>query len=264
MMKNGNYLRQKDLRVKMAGEGVDALIITKVANVSYITGFKGDDSWAVVTPKRTYLLTDSRFTEQAQKECDCEVIERKEGLAKTAAEILGDQKRISTVAVEDCTPVNVFSMIKKQAARIGKIQKSSELVEGLREIKDRTEVLAIKRAAQVAVAAMGETIGEIRPGMTEGEVAGLLNLNMRKRGHRESFETIVAFGPNASRPHHLSAGRKLKKNDTILIDWGAKVGLYCSDLTRCFGVGRTSTEYRRVYEAVLEAQQAAIMAGRHW
>jgi Xaa-Pro aminopeptidase len=98
----------------------------------------------------------------------------------------------------------------------------------------------------------------IKPGVTESELAGRLDFQIRRAAASNSFETIVAFGPNASRPHHQPTSRKLKKNDTILIDFGARCKGYCCDITRCFTIGRPNPFYKKVYAAVQQAQTAAI------
>jgi Xaa-Pro aminopeptidase len=266
-------------------QGIDALVVTKVANVTYLTGFLGDDSWAMVTRQRKYLLTDSRYTEQANKECiNCIVVERKESLPKTAAKILDKLKSVKTVGVEDSASLAAFSALRKEIK--GRVKKVSDIVEKLREIKDEGEVENIKKAVDIAHKAFAATIKLVKTGISENELAGLLNFNIRRAGGRESFETIVAFGANASQPHHLSGQRKLKKNDTVLIDWGVKYKGYCCDLTRSFAVmggipcrgDRRSPSsawprvfggwhgqkrsvamlFTKVYNAVLEAQQAAI------
>jgi Xaa-Pro aminopeptidase len=128
----------------------------------------------------------------------------------------------------------------------------------LRNSKDGSEVAAIKEAAQIAAEAIEKTLKRIRPSVTENELAGSLDFAIRKLGAKNSFETIVAFGANASRPHHQPGTRKLKKDDTVLIDFGVRYRNYCCDLTRCFVVGRVSAFYRKVYNAVKEAQAAAV------
>ena len=237
MSDNNIVKRVKTLRAALKKQGADALIVTKFSNVTYLTGFMGDDSWAMVTPRRMYLLTDSRYTEQAKKECvGCAIIERKEGMARVVAAILDKNLSVKTIAVEDCASIAVFAALKKNVK--GRIKNASEVVEKLREIKDEKEIKTIKMAAEIAQAALATTMKYVKVGVSENELAGILNLNIRRLGGRESFETIVAFGANASRPHHLSGDRKLKKNDTVLIDWGVRYKGYCSDLTRSFTVGR--------------------------
>jgi Xaa-Pro aminopeptidase len=272
MSDNNTVKRVKNVRAVLKNLRADALIVTKFSNVTYLTGFMGDDSWAIVTGAKTYLVTDSRYTEQARTECaGYRIIERKEGMAKVVGQILQKQKAVKNIVVEDSASMAMFSALKKNVRR--RIKKVGEIVEKLREIKDEEEIKAIKKAAEIAQRALAATIRHIKPGVSENEVAGLLNLNMRRLGAKESFETIVAFGSNASQPHHLCSDRKLKKNDTVLIDWGAKYKGYCCDLTRSFAVvgdtvvvgagfkparGRGHSLFSKVYSAVLEAQSAAI------
>jgi Xaa-Pro aminopeptidase len=103
-----------------------------------------------------------------------------------------------------------------------------------------------------------QTIRQIKPGMTENELAGLLDFQIRKLGGTNGFDTIVAFGPNASRPHHQPSRKILKRNDTVLIDFGAKYKGYCCDITRCFAVGKSTAFYKGVFDVVEQAQAAAI------
>jgi Xaa-Pro aminopeptidase len=257
MSDNNIAKRVKNLKAVLKKQGADALIVTKVANVTYLTGFLGDDSWTLITPRRTYLLTDSRYTEQAKKECaGCTIIERTEGLSKTAASILNKLPHVKSLFVEDNVQLVTFSALRKNVKL--RLHTVGDAIEKLREIKDEKEIQTIKKAADIARRALAATMKYVRPGVSENELAGILNLNMRRLGGRESFETIVAFGPNASRPHHLSGDRKLKKNDTVLIDFGARYKGYCCDLTRSFAVGKSSRQFEKVYNAVFEAQTAAI------
>ena len=99
---------------------------------------------------------------------------------------------------------------------------------------------------------------KVKAGVSESELAGMVDFEMRRAGAINSFETIAAFGANASRPHHKPTGKKLKKNDTVLIDFGVKYKGYCCDLTRCFPVGKVSRDYKKMYRAVQESQAAAI------
>ncbi|MDH4241489.1 MAG: M24 family metallopeptidase, partial [Phycisphaerae bacterium] len=216
---------------------IDCLIVTKPANVTYTTGFMGDDSWAAITKRAVYLLTDSRYTEQAEKECiGCGIIQRKDSLADAAAKLFKKLKSVRTVAVEKSTSVAAFGALKKHVKL--RLKATSDIIESVRRTKDSSEFAAIKAAARIAAEALKQTLRYIKPGVTESELAGMLDFEIRKLGARNSFETIVAFGPNASRPHHQPSKRKLKKRDTVLIDFGARYKGYCSDITRSFAMGR--------------------------
>ncbi|MGB2808841.1 MAG: M24 family metallopeptidase, partial [Sedimentisphaerales bacterium] len=160
------------------------------------------------------------------------------------------------VAVEKTTSVAAFEALKKHLKL--RLKATSDIIESVRRIKDSSEIVAIKAAASIAAKALEQTVGYIKPGVTESELAGRLDFQIRKLGATNSFETIVAFGPHASRPHHQPSKRKLKKRDTVLIDFGARYKGYCSDITRSFAIGRPTRFFEKVYEAVQQAQAAAI------
>lgn len=249
--------RISDVRKLLKQKKLNALIITSGANVTYISGFLGDDSWAAITNNAVYLLTDNRYTEQAKKQCrGCKIIVRKGPMGQAVAEILAKSKGTKSIAVESSTTIEQLVQLKKHIKQ--PVKSVSGIVESLRRTKDNTEIKKIKAAIKIAAKALKNTLRKIRPGITESELAGVLDLEIRKLGSQNSFETIVAFGANAAEPHHISGSRRLKKNDTVLIDFGARLNGYCSDLTRCFTIGKINTRYAKAYEAVEQAQKAAI------
>jgi Xaa-Pro aminopeptidase len=230
------------------------LVVTKQANVTYITGFSGDDSWALVMPRTIYLITDSRYTEQTAKECSgCKIIERTGRMADAVARLL---KKSDTIGVEDSTSIGAFYALRRAAS--SSIRKASQVVESVRQCKDDAEVSAIRSAAGIAFKALDRALKRVRRGMTEGDLAGIIVYEMAKLGAGSSFEPVVAFGPNASRPHHRPGKNRLKTNQPILIDWGAVYKGYCCDMTRCFAFGKVARPYIKAYQAVCEAQQAAV------
>ena len=251
--------RIKAVRHQLKNKKINCFIVMNPANVTYTTGFMGTDSWAVITKKQVYLLTDSRYTEQAQKECAaCRIIQRADSssLAETAAKLVKKLKVIRAVAIEKSASLADFELLKKNVnARLRTI---ANVIEAIRSNKDRSEIAAIRSAASIAAKALQQTLDSVSPGMTENELAGVLNLQIRKLGATNSFDTIVAFGPNASRPHHQPSTKKLKQKDTILIDFGAKYKGYCCDITRCFAVGRPTAFYEKVFAVVKQAQATAI------
>ena len=249
--------RIKAIRRELNKKKIKCLIITKPANVTYTTGFLGDDSWAAITKGNVYLLTDSRYTEQARGECPyCTIIERSNSMSELAAKLVKKQKSVRTVTVEKSTSLADFEGLKKHVK--ARFRSVADVIETVRSSKDRSEIVIIEAAASIAAQALKQTLRYIKPGVTENELAGMLDFKIRKLGATNSFETIVAFGPNASRPHHQPSRRKLKQKDTVLIDFGAKYKGYCSDITRCFAVGGPTTFYKKVYDVVEQAQAAAI------
>lgn len=253
--------RIKAIRRRLDKKKISCLALTSPANVTYITGFLGADSWAVVAGGRVYLLTDSRYTEQAQQECpSCRIVERTGLLAEALASLLKKLKSIRTVTVEESTSLADFEQLKKTVK--ARLRTAANVVEPIRSVKDQSELATIRAAASISNRALRQTLPYIRPGITESELAGRLDFQIRKLGARNSFETIVAFGPNASRPHHQPGKKKLKKKDAVLIDFGARYKGYCSDITRCFTLGGMTALYRRIYDVVEQAQAAAIQAIR--
>jgi Xaa-Pro aminopeptidase len=252
--------RIKAISRELNKKRINCLVVTKPANVTYTTGFLGDDSWAVIAKGRVYLLTDSRYTEQAQSQCPhCKIIQHADSLAKAAARLVKKLKSVSAyggVTVEKSTSLADFEALRKHAKARPKWV--ANVIETIRSNKTASEIAAIEAAARVATQALKRTLRHIKPGATESELAGMLDFQIRKLAAKNSFETIVAFGPNASRPHHQPGRKKLKQKDTVLIDFGAKCEGYCCDITRCFVLGPMTTFYKKVHDTVRQAQAAAI------
>jgi Xaa-Pro aminopeptidase len=265
------------IRRELDKKKIRFLLVTRPANVTYITGFLGEDSWAAVAKGRVYLLTDSRYTEQAQKECpSCKIIDRAGPMAGAVANLVKRLKSVRTVVVEDSVSMADFEQLKKTVKAVGcamhtflvegvppsnrgqDARDTTGIIETVRSIKDESEIAAIKSAAAISTKALEQLLQHIKPGVTESELAGLLDFQIRKLGARSSFDTIVAFGPNGSRPHHQPGKRRLRKKDAVLIDFGAKYKGYCSDITRCFVIGGMTAFYKKVYDIVEQAQAAAI------
>jgi Xaa-Pro aminopeptidase len=246
--------RIRAIRCQLKKKRIKSLLVTKPANVTYATGFLGDDSWALIAEGGVYLLTDGRYTEQAKNQCPaCRIIERKGAMVEAVAKKL---RSLRSVAVEKSISLAAMEGLEKFVKC--RLKPVADIIESVRSIKDKTEIAAIRVAARIAAQALRKTLAYIKPGMTENELAGRLDFHIRRAGAANSFETIVAFGPNASHPHHRPTSRKLKKNDTVLIDFGVRFSGYCCDITRCFVIGRPNPFYKKVFAVVREAQTAAL------
>jgi Xaa-Pro aminopeptidase len=249
--------RLKAIRQRLKSRRVSCLILTKPANVTYVTGFLGEDSWAALAGGRVYLLTDSRYTEQARNECpSCKIIDRAGPMADAVAALVKGLKSVRTVTVEQSISVGEFEQLKKTVK--GRLRTAANVIEAVRMVKDDSEIATIRAAASISSKALKRILPHIVPGVSESELAGMLDFQIRRLGARNSFETIVAFGANASRPHHQPGARKLRARDTVLIDFGAKYKGYCSDITRCFAVGAPTALFKNVFDVVERAQAAAI------
>jgi Xaa-Pro aminopeptidase len=249
--------RVKKVRAKLKAAKADALIVTLGSNVSYLSGFSGDDSWLILTGSGAVLVTDSRYTLQAKKECPaCRIFERKGSMIDAVAGILKKLPKVKTAAVENKIELTLFRLLRKKLSV--RIKPVKNLVESIRAVKDKSEIAAIRRAIEISEKALGKVLPKIRAGYSEAQVAAMLEFEMKQAGANPAFETVVAFGSNSAMAHHRPTNRKLKKVDTILIDYGAKFNGYCCDITRCFATGRVTSFYAKVYKTVLDAQTAAI------
>jgi Xaa-Pro aminopeptidase len=245
------------IRQRLREKNIDILILTSPCNVTYTTGFLGHDSWAVITGRAVHLLTDSRYIEQAQKECpSCKIHQRPANMAPFCTTLIQKSGPHARIAMEDSIAVSQFKSMQKQVKQ--RIRTVSSLVEAVRAAKDTSELRAIKRAVSIATKALAQTLIQINPGITEIALAGLLDYHIRLQGATNSFNTIVAFGANGSRPHHQPGTRTLRKRDSLLIDFGAQFQGYCSDITRCFVIGRPTALFEKTYAVVQQAQAAAI------
>lgn len=251
--------RLKGVKAGMKAAGFDALVITCNENLTYMTGFTGHESALVIAGGKMTMVTDSRYTEQAKGEClGCSFYEHGKGLAKGIWEVLSKKKNVKVVGLEGLCSFDAFNAYKK--AIKAKVKPAKGLVEAGRRTKDSDEAKKVAKASKIAYEALEETLSYARVGITENELSGMLDFQMRKRGSKTCFETILCFGGNCSRNHHQPGNRKMKKNDTMLIDWGAMFKSYGSDTTRCFAIGKASKEYEKVYYAVLESNLAGIAA----
>jgi Xaa-Pro aminopeptidase len=258
--------RIKKVRTKLGAAKADALLVTLGSNVSYLSGFSGDDSWLILTGRGAVLVTDSRYTLQAKKECPaCKIYQRKGSMIDAVAGILKKLPKVRTAAVEDKIELAVFKILRKKLpaspAKRGepvRIKPVKNIVESVRAVKDKSEIAAIRKAIEISEKSLEKVLPKIRAGYSETQVAAMLDFEMKQAGANPAFETVVAFGSNSAMAHHRPTTRKLKKVDTILIDFGAKLNGYCCDMTRCFATGRVNNFYAKVYKTVLEAQTNAI------
>lgn len=259
---NTKLIRQRlrCLREDLREKDLSGLLVTKVENVRYLTNFSGHDSWVLLTADTCLLITDSRYTEQARGECiGCRIVQRKEALPKALARQIGRLKRIRRIGIERSVSIGTLGKVRQALRPQGiSVRPVEGLVEQLRSIKEPGEVRLIQKAARIAWDCLHASIRYLRAGMTEQQLTARLEYEMRMRGMRAGFDTIIAFGPNGSRNHHQPSGRKLRANDSILIDFGVCADGYTCDITRSFAWGRAGREYERAWTAVYAAQQAAI------
>jgi len=243
--------------------GVQALLVTHPHDIRYLTGFIGEDSWALVRGG-TYKITvvsDFRFREQIQNQAPhVSVRMRKAGLAQELATLIR-RFRIERVALQaDWVTLALRKALAKQVGAKRLVPVEDGMLPQ-RAVKDRREIAAIQGALRIQQEAFRRTVAQIEPGQTEQHIAAFLEYQMRLLGaDGPSFATIVAADANASLPHAIPGSRKVKKGGVVLIDWGAKLKGYCSDLTRVVAIGKMPAKIRHIYRVVHDAQLAAIDA----
>lgn len=256
-------LRRKKLRVLIKQAKAESLLVTNFHNVTYLTGFTGDDSYLLVTADGEILITDPRYTTQLEEECPGLPLEiREPGVTMLA----GTTKAVSNAKVGrlgiegNSATVSLRDSLAKELPSI-ELVTTEDLVEQLRIVKDTTEIEATRVACVQARRAYDVVRASITTNMTELEVAAELEYQARRFGAKSlSFPPIVAVGPRAALPHARPTQRKLGESDFTLVDWGVNSGLYMSDLTRIIVTGKISPKLRKIYEVVLKAQLAAIDA----
>ncbi|HEV1993716.1 MAG TPA: Xaa-Pro peptidase family protein [Candidatus Acidoferrum sp.] len=256
-----SYLRRLELlRQRLRKAGASAILVTHPPNVYYLCGFTGDSGALLVENSRLTLYTDGRFRIQAREEsrgARVEIVRVSPPVAAGAA--LGGRRRPLECAYEDDrVTVAQLAGMRKHAGPSVRWLRLGGAVEALRVVKDAGEIRFMRDAAALASRVVAEVIELIRPGMRECEVAAEIDYKLRRGGASgTSFETIVASGPRSALPHARPTGKVLARNELVVLDLGAILRGYSSDLTRTVYLGRAPKEIRRWYGAVVEAQAAA-------
>jgi len=255
------------LRESLGRADLDALLVTSLPNVRYLTGFSGSNALLVVTARDCVLITDFRYALQIQNEVGSAATVRIEsnnlwtGLWAQLATMIG----VDRVGFESMHLLHRdFQRLLEQGGR-WQWRPTLDVVEALRVSKDRGEVAHIERAVAIAEAALTATLPLIRVGLTESAVAGILERNLRDAGSEAyPFPSIVASGPRSALPHARAADRLLQRGDFVLLDFGAVFEGYCSDITRTVVLGGASDAQREAHDVVREANlraSGAIRAG---
>jgi len=252
--------RLEQLRELLETDELDGMVVTQPENRRYLSGYTGTDGALFLSPDRAVLITDFRFTEQASREAPrYEVVEALPEALPGELARLARETDARRVAFES-HHVTVAALEKwRQAAEGYQLEPRQGLVEGLRAIKEDYELELIRRAAAIGDQAMNQVRMLIKPGMTEKEVAWELESHMRTHGaEAAAFEIIVASGPNGAMAHATVSDRSIGEGEPIVIDLGARVEGYCSDLTRTVVLGRPDERFQEIYYVVLDAQMKAL------
>lgn len=259
--------RRRALKKQLEEADLSALVVTQPASWYYLTGFTGEAGALVFSAKGTTLITDSRFTEQARRESPgVRVVQQTRALPTSVGEFLktsAGRGRSDIGFPSTHLTVAQFRAMKRAAGPRVRWRPAEGYVERLRGHKDAQELAVMRRAAALADKVMAKALALLKPGVRELEIAAEIEYQMRLLGASgPAFETIVAFGERSAFPHARPTDKRLRKNELVVIDMGAILAHYCSDITRTVVVGKASPKVRGWHKAVQEARTAAVAAVR--
>ena len=265
--------RHERLRGALSSQALDALIVTSAPNLRYLTNHNGSAGVLVATATHMHLIVDGRYVQSVrdrQAGADaCPTLELHDVPASYDAATIDVLAKLGVTTVGfEAAHVSVArhawwsKTITAQGMGL-ELRPTEGLVERARVVKDASEIDVLRQAARRLTPVASAVLKALQPGMTERQVAGVIEAEIRAAGYeRTSFDPIVASGPNAALPHYRAGDRIIADGDMVVLDFGGVLDGYCSDLTRTVSIGEPSDELRRVYGAVLDAQQAAIHAIR--
>jgi Xaa-Pro aminopeptidase len=255
--------RRSALERRMSVDKLDAFVVVHLPNVRYLSGFTGSNGLMAILSGRAVLFTDPRYRLQAAQEVTCSVrVVTGPPLPQVAA--LLRRARSRRVGFEKSRmTVEAHQTLKDALPMRASLEPASGWIERQRMVKSDAEIAAIRRSVELNSKAFEQTVRHIRTGMSEFELAAELDYRVRRRGAEgPAFETIVAAGPRTALPHARPGPARLVKGAPVLVDMGALLDGYTSDMTRMLFLGRPDARMKRAYSAVLEAQLAALDAVR--
>jgi Xaa-Pro aminopeptidase len=239
---------------------LDGLLVTSLPNIRYLTGFSGSSALLFVSLRDVVLVTDFRYQTQVADEVGdiARIIIEPQSLWTGLWQQLAQLATLQVVGFESSHILHRdFQRLLEAGAR-WQWRPTTDLVETLRERKDAGELAQIQAANGIATRALERTLPQLQVGMSELEVAGVLEKSLRDEGSEGfPFASIVASGPRSALPHARSSSRRVEDGDFLLLDFGAETGGYCADITRTFVMGRANAEQREVYDVVRTANESA-------
>ncbi len=255
--------RLQEVRRHLTASRLDALLVSHIPHVRYLTGFSGSNGLCVITHQKQHFLTDRRYRDQSKAEIDgFELHVTQKGLVEEAGK-LRHLKGKSRVGFESAhTSVEAHSKMRNVLAG-SKLVPTKSVIENISAVKDESEIQSITRAIRITEKVFQKLLHLLKPGMTEQDVAAEIGYWHRRYGaDGDAFEPIVASGARGALPHGRPSAKKIRRGEMVTLDFGCRLGGYHSDLTRTVAVGPPSPRARKIYLLVLEAQCKAIGAAR--
>ena len=245
------------IRKRLLSENLDAIIVTNLKNIYYLSGFWGTAATLLLTQKTQYLLTDARYSSEARDlATDFEIIETTD-TSEQLNQLL-KKEVIRQVGFEDTLS---FAAVKRLQTilTVAELKPLTDFVELQRQVKSESEIATIKKACQISDQAFQDLLKFVEPGKTEIEVANFLDFKMREFGASgTSFDTIVASGIRSALPHGRATHKPIDFGDVVTVDFGCYYNHYASDMTRTFFVGDANPKLKEMYRVVQSAQEAVI------
>jgi Xaa-Pro aminopeptidase len=261
-----NYqLRQRTLRDRLATTQFDALLVSHLPNIRYLCGFTGSSGLLLIEEAGSVFFTDVRYDTQAHAEVKSgKVVVARQAVLNAAAERIAALRGRKAIGIEaEHATVSERKRLNDLLPARLRLKNATALVERVRMVKDEEELALIRSAVRLGAKLFDRALEVIRPGVKESEVAAEMEYMARRAGAEEmSFSTIIASGTRSALPHGRASDQPIKPGGFVVCDFGVILAGYCSDQTRTVWVGSASQEARAAYEAVQEAQQAAIAAVR--
>ena len=255
--------RVEKLREKLADESLEGMLVTNLTNVWYLSGFSGSAGTCLIFPEKAYFISDGRYeTQSKQQVTGMEILIGVEPYP----EIIKKEKLISDgmhLAFE-AEHVSVSSAKKLEDLFPGcSWEPMTNVIEQIAMVKDKSEIRATRKAVEITDQTFEQIIPEIRPGVTEREIAGKISFTYKMFGaDGDAFDCIVAGGPNSALPHARSGDRPLQEGDFVILDFGAFYQGYHADMTRTVVVGEATERHREIYNTVREAQRRGCEAAK--
>ena len=255
--------RLQEVRKHLEASRLDALLVSHLPHVRYLTGFSGSNGLCVVTLNRQYFLTDNRYREQSKTEIDdFEILVTSDTLLKAARKrgMINGKKKIGFES--QYLSVSMFENLKKLFPSASFVSKRS-VIETIAAVKEESEIEAIKRAAAITDKVFRKVLLALKPGVRELDISAEISYwHQRFGADGDAFESIVASGPRGALPHGRATEKRILKGEFVTLDFGCRCKGYNSDLTRTVAVGTPTERGRKIYRTVLDAQRMAIEATR--
>lgn len=256
-------MKEEWRRTLLQNLDVDAVLVSRPANIRYLSGFVGSESYLYLSRERQMILTDSRYTLQAEEEAESfevDTIRRTRGYGAILKELFLAEG-IKRIGFEEDSLL--YGTVKGFQERTGSKEKAwvmlGDAISSLRVIKTEEELEWLARAEQIGDEAFSYILNELKPGVTELQAAAKLDYYMKSHGAEgASFDTIVASGYHSAMPHAVPSDKPLEEGDFVTMDFGCKYHGYCSDMTRTVVIGKANEHQKEIYSVVLKAQLAAL------